>query len=215
MFKKNLLKLKQKMKENNIDLAVITDDDSLYYFTGYYNFLHMDFFRPTILLVPKDDDSTLITPLLDVLLVEKDCPVENVVTWNDGIGEEWREVLPKFIKENTGTIGIISNGTRSPRWWRENKKYFDHVCFSFHSEFSKPNKFLNVIKEVNGEFRTHVNIMMNPESWEECVELAERIPEECHNVSLALQPLMEGLGERKVLLLSQSDQFSTAQHELG
>ena len=100
MFENNLLKLKQKMKECNIDLAVITDDDSLYYFTGYYNFLHMDFFRPTILLVPKDDDSTLITPLLDVLLVEKDCPVENLVTWNDGIGEEWREVLPKFIKEN-------------------------------------------------------------------------------------------------------------------
>ena len=100
MFKNNLLKLKQKMKESDIDLAVITDDDSLYYFTGYYNFLHMDFFRPTILLVPKDDDSTLITPLLDVLLVEKDCPVENVVTWNDGVGEEWREVLPKFIKEN-------------------------------------------------------------------------------------------------------------------
>jgi len=100
MFENNLLKLKQKMKECNIDLAVITDDDSLYYFTGYYNFLHMDFFRPTILLVPKDDDSTLITPLLDVLLVEKNCPVENIVTWNDGIGEEWREVLPKFIKEN-------------------------------------------------------------------------------------------------------------------
>ena len=100
MFKKNLLKLKKKMQENNIDLAVITDDDSLYYFTGYYNFLHMDFFRPTILLVPKDDDSTLITPLLDVLLIEKDCPVENIVTWNDGIGDEWRDVIPKFIKEN-------------------------------------------------------------------------------------------------------------------
>ena len=80
MFRNNLLKLKEKMEEDNIDLAVITDDDSLYYFTGYYNFLHMDFFRPTILLVPKDDDSTLITPLLDVLLVEKDCPVENLVT---------------------------------------------------------------------------------------------------------------------------------------
>ena len=49
MFRNNLLKLKQKMNENNIDLAVITDDDSLYYFTGYHDFLHMDFFRPTIL----------------------------------------------------------------------------------------------------------------------------------------------------------------------
>ena len=100
MFKNNLLKLRNKMKENNIDLAVITDDDNLYYFTGYHDFLHMDFNRPTILLVPKDDESTLITPLLDVLLVPEDTPVANVVTWNDSIGDEWREFLPKFIKQN-------------------------------------------------------------------------------------------------------------------
>ena len=100
MFRNNLNKLKKKMQENNIDLAIITDDDSLYYFTGYYNFLHMDFARPTILLVPKDNDSTLITPLLDVLLIEEHCPVDKVITWNDGIDEEWRKVLPKFIKEN-------------------------------------------------------------------------------------------------------------------
>ena len=100
MFKNNLLKLREKMNENNIDLAVITDDDSLYYFTGYHDFLHMDFFRPTILFVPKDDKSTLITPLLDVLLVPEDSPIDNIETWNDGIGNEWREFLPKIIKQN-------------------------------------------------------------------------------------------------------------------
>ena len=100
MFKKNLLKLREKMKENNIDLAVITDDDSLYYFTGYHDFLHMEFFRPTILLVPKNDKSILVTPLLDVLLVPKDSSVDNVKTWNDGIGNEWREFLPNIIKNN-------------------------------------------------------------------------------------------------------------------
>ena len=100
MFKKNLLKLREKMKENNIDLAVITDDDSLYYFTGYHDFLHMEFFRPTILLVPKNDESILVTPLLDVLLVPKDSSVDNVKTWNDGIGNEWREFLPNIIKNN-------------------------------------------------------------------------------------------------------------------
>ena len=99
MFKNNLLKLREKMKENNIDLAVITDDDSLYYFTGYHDFLHMDFGRPTILLVPKDDESTLITPLLDVLLVPEDAPVDKIETWNDGVGDEWREFLPKIINQ--------------------------------------------------------------------------------------------------------------------
>ena len=103
MFKNNLNKLRIKMKENNIDLAVITDDDSLYYFTGYHDFLHMDFNRPTILVVSKDDKSILITPLLDVLLVPKDCPVDEIKTWNDGIGQEWREFLPGIIK-NHNTI---------------------------------------------------------------------------------------------------------------
>ena len=101
MFKNNLEKLRSKMKENNIELVVITDDDNLYYFTGYHDFLHMDFNRPTILLVPKDDQSILITPLLDVLLVPEDTPVDKIETWNDGIGEEWREFLPNIIKKNS------------------------------------------------------------------------------------------------------------------
>ena len=71
MFKKNLEKLKQDLNKNNIDLAVITDDDSIYYFTGYFDFLHMSFGRPTILLVPKDADTVLITPLIDSHLVKK------------------------------------------------------------------------------------------------------------------------------------------------
>ena len=97
MFKINLDKLRNKMNENDIELSIITDDDNLYYFTGYHDFLHMDFNRPTILLVPKDEQSILITPLLDVLLVPEDTPVDKIETWNDGIGEEWRECLPKII----------------------------------------------------------------------------------------------------------------------
>ena len=43
MFKKNLENLQTTLQKNNIDLAIITDDDSLYYFTGYFDFLHMSF----------------------------------------------------------------------------------------------------------------------------------------------------------------------------
>ena len=100
MFKKNLEKLKQDLNKNNIDLAVITDDDSIYYFTGYYDFLHMSFGRPTILLVPKDSGTLLITPLIDAHLVKKNCPVDKIITWNDGVDNEWRDELPKYIKKN-------------------------------------------------------------------------------------------------------------------
>lgn len=100
MFKKNLENLQLTLQKNNIDLAIITDDDSLYYFTGYFDFLHMSFGRPTILLVPKDSETILITPLIDAHLVKKNCPVDKIVTWNDGIDNEWREYLPKYIKKN-------------------------------------------------------------------------------------------------------------------
>ena len=105
MFKKNLENLKTSLQKNNIDIAIITDDDSLYYFTGYFDYLHMSFGRPTLLLVPKDSDSVLITPLIDVHLVSKNCPVDKIITWNDGVGDEWREYLPKYIKKNLN-IGI-------------------------------------------------------------------------------------------------------------
>jgi len=101
MFKNNLEKLKQDLNKNNIDLAIITDDDSIYYFTGYFDFLHMSFGRPTILLVPKNSDTLLITPLIDAHLVRKNCPVDKIITWNDGVDNEWREELPKYIKKNT------------------------------------------------------------------------------------------------------------------
>ena len=113
MFSENLNKLKKKMSENNIDLSIITDDDSIYYFTGYHDFLHMDFFRPTLLVVSNDHKTYLITPLLDVLLVPDDCPVDAVETWNDGIGNEWRELLPQIINQHKN---IFIENLKSIQW---------------------------------------------------------------------------------------------------
>ena len=87
MFEQRINKLRQKLIDKNIDLALITDDDSVYYYTGYYDYLHMDFGRPTILLVPKDNESILITPLIDIKLVEDDAVIDKVLPWNDGVGK--------------------------------------------------------------------------------------------------------------------------------
>ena len=39
--------LRRRLGEAGFDLALITDDDTVYYLTGYYDYLHMDFGRPT------------------------------------------------------------------------------------------------------------------------------------------------------------------------
>ena len=66
MFSHRMETLRGELAERDIDVALITDDDSVYYFTGYYDYLHMDFGRPTILVVPKDGDSLLVTPSMEM-----------------------------------------------------------------------------------------------------------------------------------------------------
>ena len=100
--------LRTKMLNAKIDLALITDDDAVYYFTGYYDYLHMDFGRPTILLVSVEKGSTLITPMMERHMAEAKAQVDNFSFWNDGNGSEWREIIPDAIR-GTSFIGYEPN----------------------------------------------------------------------------------------------------------
>ena len=54
MFQTRMTELRRRLDLAGVDVALITDDDSVYYYTGYYDYLHMEFGRPTILVVPRD-----------------------------------------------------------------------------------------------------------------------------------------------------------------
>ena len=71
MFEGKLDELRRRMAEAGIDLALITDDDAVYYLTGYYDYLHLEFGRPTILAVPLDGPSVLLAPSLDAVIADR------------------------------------------------------------------------------------------------------------------------------------------------
>ena len=93
------------MEESGIDIALITDDDAVYYYTGYYDYLHMEFGRPTILIVPRDHQTLLITPVIDYNTALDNARVDRIEPWNDGMGKEWREHLPEILRNHV-RIGI-------------------------------------------------------------------------------------------------------------
>ena len=105
MFAERMRRLQQELAEAGIDVALITDDDNVYYLTGYYDYLHMEFGRPTILVVPKDGATLLITPVIDVNTAQASARVGRIVAWNDGMGDEWREELPAAVR-TAGCIAI-------------------------------------------------------------------------------------------------------------
>lgn len=97
MFRQNLKKLRGRLADNHLDAAIITDDDSVYYFTGYFDYLHMEFGRPTILVVPREGESLLITPSIDLNMARTHAQVDRIAAWNDGMGDEWRAEIPQAV----------------------------------------------------------------------------------------------------------------------
>ncbi len=105
MFETRMNTFRAEIGEKGLDVALITDDDNVYYLTGYYDYLHMEFGRPTILIVPRDGPSLLITPTIDLNTAQSAARVDKIAAWNDGMGAEWRTELPAAVKGAT-LIGI-------------------------------------------------------------------------------------------------------------
>ena len=99
MFSKKMDQFKLLLEEREIDLAIITDQDNIYYLTGYYDYLHMDFGRPTILIIQNQSNTLLITPAIDANSARALAKVDRIEVWNDGAGNEWRQELPYFVKK--------------------------------------------------------------------------------------------------------------------
>jgi Xaa-Pro aminopeptidase len=102
---RRMAELRRRLGAEGLDAAIITDDDSVYYLTGYYDYLHMEFGRPTILVVPRDGDSLLVTPAMEQDMAAAAADVDRIVCWNDGLGDEWRAALPGALA-GTGRIAI-------------------------------------------------------------------------------------------------------------
>ncbi len=105
IYNNRMAQLRTQMSAAGIDVALITDDDNVFYLTGYYDYLHMEFGRPTILVVPKGGDSLLITPTIDLNAAKALANVNRIAAWNDGMGNEWREELPAAVRK-AGRVAI-------------------------------------------------------------------------------------------------------------
>jgi hypothetical protein len=119
----------------------------------------------------------------------------------------------QFCSEMGVKVGLISNGSRTLRYWEENKQYFDHVCLSFHPEHADDKHFIDVVKLLNNDVRTHVNIMMSPEKFDHCYAVANKI-KNLGNISMALQPLIHDFGDTLYDYNDFQKRIFDKQHEL-
>lgn len=99
--------------------------------------------------------------------------------------------LIKAQSEAGNKIGISTNGSRPLRYWDDAMAYLDYVSISYHSEHTNLDHFIRVINAIKYDVQTHVNIMVKPERFAQCIDAAYRIHRETSEVTIDVQIVLE------------------------
>ncbi|MCP4875277.1 MAG: aminopeptidase P family protein [Gammaproteobacteria bacterium] len=106
LFEKRTLELQRRLKDEGIDILIITNIDSIYYYSAYWGDLGLEFGRPTILTVASNGDVSLITPGSESLMAQAMTWIDDLGFYSDGVGEEWRDPLRKALGDNANSSRI-------------------------------------------------------------------------------------------------------------
>jgi organic radical activating enzyme len=94
------------------------------------------------------------------------------------------------LKHLGALTSVISNGSREIPWWDEAIPYLDAVALTFHLEFSDLEHFSTLTNRLlRSTLRTHINVTMLLDRFEQCVANAAALAAQCAGASIALKPL--------------------------
>ena len=106
LFQGRTEELQRRMADEGIDFVLLTNADSVYYYTAYWGDLGLEFGRPTIVAVAAGGDVTLITAESESLMARAMTWVEDLDTYSDGVGNEWRDPLDRVMGSRAGRSTI-------------------------------------------------------------------------------------------------------------
>lgn len=107
-----------RLQQAGVGLALISDESSIAYLAGFWGYLSIDFGRPTLLLVPAEDEPVVLTPLLESEMVTAMTWVEHVTTWEDAGPRRWEVVLKELLGA-APDVGVEASGVPAivRRWF--------------------------------------------------------------------------------------------------
>jgi len=104
--KSRYAKLQNRLIENNISMAVLSDESSIAYYAGFWGYLGIEFGRPTCLVVCADNEPVVVTPLMESEMVSAMTWVEDIRTWQDSGENSWMSVLSGLIDKSADQIWV-------------------------------------------------------------------------------------------------------------
>lgn len=95
--------------------------------------------------------------------------------------KDFGELLVKLKEQNPNLyLGVISNGSRTLRWWKEHGHLIDNATLSFHISDVDIDHHIAVadILFALGK-KVTVVVLMDPERWDDCVAAVEYMKSNC------------------------------------
>jgi Xaa-Pro aminopeptidase len=114
LFQGRTEELQRRMADEGIDLLLLTNVDSIYYYTAYWGDLGLEFGRPTMVAVSAGGGVKLITAASESLMARALAWVEDIETYSDGVGNEWRDPLDKVLGSRATRIALAVECTDIP-----------------------------------------------------------------------------------------------------
>lgn len=105
--------------------------------------------------------------------------------------------LLQFCQAHNMVICVITNGTRTNRWWSEHASYFDRVAFTYHypqvEEFQET--FIENVRIANQVAQTHINFTVTPEEFDYIFTLSQKF-KHLYDVNVRLKALRYDFGSK-------------------
>ncbi len=89
-------------------------------------------------------------------------------------------------------VSLISNASRTLRFWERIRPNLDAAILTYHPEFATPAPFIAVLRLLSEAMPVHVNVTMPPDRFDAVFAQAEAIAEAVPAATLALKPLRVG-----------------------
>ena len=103
--------LQDRMRQDNIDRAIFTDESSMAYLAGFWGYLGIEFGRPTMLIVDAEEAPVIVTPLMESEMVSAMTWVTTSSPWS-GCGS----VPSPWAPGSRSTPGARAVASTRPSW---------------------------------------------------------------------------------------------------
>lgn len=89
---------------------------------------------------------------------------------------------------------VISNGSRTPRFWHKAVTLIDSVILTYHDEFVDHAGFLATCRIISEALPLHVNVTMHPDRFDQIRKRVDDVVAAAPEASITLKPLRLGFG---------------------